>query len=94
MYSIGAGSISYRSHAVRVVLAAIDSNRLAVRLLLYLLKVIPTPIADFCYDMVAAWRKLLKPPPSQCPMVPIEIRERIIMDPSTELLQSLKKPHE
>jgi predicted DCC family thiol-disulfide oxidoreductase YuxK len=94
VYSIGDGSILHRTKAVRIILKAIGSKQLAVRLLRGLLMVTPGPVADFCYDIVAILRKRLKPPPSQCPIVPIEIRERIIMNPSTELLQSLKKTHE
>ena len=47
------------------------------RLLARLLQVIPRPILDAVYRTVAAIRhRLGPPPPSTCPLVPAELRER------------------
>ena len=68
------GRLLVRSAAALHVLETIGGGW---RLLARLLQVIPRPILDAVYRAVAAIRhRLGPPPPSTCPLVPVELRER------------------
>ena len=68
------GRLLVRSAAALHVLETIGGGW---RLLARLLQVIPRPILDAVYRAVAAIRhRLGPPPPSTCPLVPAELRER------------------
>ena len=72
------GTLLTRSRAVRHALLRLGgawgvAARMAV--------VVPPPVADWCYDLVARFRRRMFAPPAEaCPIVPPDLRGRFITD--------------